>query len=235
MPKLRYHRNTPPNKAAELRNDIWRLAVVGTVTACVRKPHIRTPGILRVCQQARQEALGIWLLESRFWNTVMGFNAAFVHFVTVPDFYKILESAIRMGVLTADSVANIDRSTDYRGIPGWSNLLNSLRAFHQHGANTLDGPGRKGPLHCLSPALKITWAAYGMVSKMRDLDWGVVEEALEGWHEVIVDLDDESYWLWNERTADRGVICTSEARSCVHGSFRLERDIGVDWEDVRGR
>ncbi|KAK5712255.1 hypothetical protein LTR17_017999 [Elasticomyces elasticus] len=172
---------------AELRNRIWRLAVVGRYAFLADCPSPHLPGILRASRQSRTEAIGIWLFESEFSLLFDDFDFAWMHTTYDRDMNAVLRSAYRLGANRGESAVSIPSFVGHHGVPHWQNLLESVKALHK---------SPRGKPYILpaqvenSPSeMKVAAAAYNMVQLMRSRPWAEVEQHLENWHVAVAAVD----------------------------------------------
>ncbi|KAK3068012.1 hypothetical protein LTR53_014754 [Teratosphaeriaceae sp. CCFEE 6253] len=177
---------------AELRNDIWRLVVAEKPVLTAIRPHVRVPGLLRSSRQCRTEALGMWLYGTPFRIKVYNTDEAFVYQAITPVLDAIQKHALHTGATSIGHNAGYPMTTTYRGQESWSNLVRSLKAYHNR-----PGQGRKNLHWCATPSgpprLKVIQAAYHMVTMMRKERWRKVDRALAMWHVAVAAGD--AAWL----------------------------------------
>ncbi|KAK5715189.1 hypothetical protein LTR17_016938 [Elasticomyces elasticus] len=175
---------------AELRNRIWRLAVVDTFDFTTLQALPRVPGILRTCQQSRREAIGIWLLESTFILNIHDYDSTWLceHYKAIAT---ITSSAEKLGAISKADYNSIKMMVCHNGAPNWRNLLKSVEAYYRDEERTMLLTGKR--IEEKPAELKVFVAAFVLVKSMRGKPWVEVAEALESWHIAIAAMDD----AWN--------------------------------------
>ncbi|KAK5127977.1 hypothetical protein LTR85_005094 [Meristemomyces frigidus] len=162
---------------AELRNRIWRYAVVfGEVTITVADPHPKTPALVRTCGQARNEAIGIWLLENTFSTTIHNCDGSWTTGTGV-EFDSVVATAFRTGAVGDGSQGEYHWKFQLVGGPHWGNLLTWMKPVHGKGYSTL-----KNGDPSWDPVLKVVMAALSAVAGMKERTWADVEVVLEHLH-----------------------------------------------------
>ncbi|KAK3068013.1 hypothetical protein LTR53_014755 [Teratosphaeriaceae sp. CCFEE 6253] len=167
----------------ELRDMIWCLVVVEDITYGACEHRIRTPGILRTSHAIRREALGFWLSHSSITVRVMNFNGAFFYLNVLPNLATVSASAVRIGAI--QKKVNMRTSINYCGLPSWSNLLATMKAFRAKAVRR----GRiksEGQQEGEAPAIaQVHIRALTIVTTMLGKEWGEVDSALEVLHQTV--------------------------------------------------
>ncbi|KAK4945022.1 hypothetical protein LTR10_015699 [Elasticomyces elasticus] len=99
---------------AELRNRIWRLAVVDAFNSTTLQALPRVPGIIRTCQQSRREAVA-----------------------------TIISCAEKLGAISETHYNSIKMIVSHSGAPNWRNLLKSVEAYYRDGEGTMFLTGKR--------------------------------------------------------------------------------------------
>lgn len=154
----------------ELRNRIYRYAVLEHEDICLSASGPQQPALLRVCTQTRQEAINIYYTENCFRLSVQDYDGeALSQFCTnwqayfTPPADYVFETYM-LGI----------RGIVHTGKPSWPNLLRWLKACREAGA----------PRYCHgsetdSNESKMVSAAFSVMDAMGDAPWTDVEKAIE--------------------------------------------------------
>ena len=104
---------------AELRNCIYRLALVQEGDIVYNKDGYARPAVLNTCKKIRSEALKIFYYENTFISTISNYDVT-----AVEKFYQL---EVTIGLTSA----KVQTFTQVSGYPtSWARLLRWLRVFH---------------------------------------------------------------------------------------------------------
>lgn len=153
----------------ELRNQIYRLAIVGPdrVTIDAANPVPPQPGLLRTCRQLRNETLDIFYRENSFRYRVVDLKLPMR-----PDYPRATVSKYVV------SFAGISTGTH---VLNWQNFYRWLKDYHYHRANRFLAGHSTHSIKALCGAFKI-------VRQLRtnpQIKWEEVEKVLEAWKESV--------------------------------------------------
>lgn len=167
---------------AELRNDIYRHAILKDKKILVTTSGIDEPSLLRACKQIRDEALPIYYAENRFTLQIIDYKS---------DVVLSFERRERCQILRRH---NIECEIRLRrvGTANWQNLREWLERFHARELRICIASGEKPlpPGVCGRDAIKhVIGSMFHLASKTRSLPWEEVDALLEDQHKMLVMLD----------------------------------------------
>ncbi|KAK4548794.1 hypothetical protein LTR36_008567 [Oleoguttula mirabilis] len=155
---------------AELRNHIYRYALVEEGEIRVDAPHRTQPALLCTCRQIREEASGILFGENRFTTPVMDLEWP------VPTDHWFNKHVGDDAELTIR----------LHGVQKWANLEAWLQRYH---SRELRGIG-----HSESQEWEVVAKAFEIVAVLKRTPWETVQKVVQKYKEG-VDLTDGS-WTW---------------------------------------
>ena len=157
---------------AELRNTIYRYALLEPDEIEVERQQHMQPALLRICRQVRSEASPMFYNENKFKavSTDLSAIAPATHWTNT----KVSDSNL-------DIFAYGDMS--------WANLKSWLKRYH---AREIAGMGPGGE----QKRFEVVARAFGMVEEMEEVQWSVVENVLEQFREAVAAKD--GTWTWTK-------------------------------------
>ncbi|KAK5117156.1 hypothetical protein LTR85_008924 [Meristemomyces frigidus] len=157
--------------APELRNCIYRHALLEPDIIEINASQHLEPGLLRTCQQIRNEAGSIFFGENRFMLRVTGFQ------MDMPNGHWANNKIGRLLQLGLD------------GANQWSNLRQWLKAYH----GVTYTPGLVSD-DSVAKRVRVAAHAFRIVAVMKVFEWEVVEKVLEEYEKGTELLD--GTWSW---------------------------------------
>ncbi|KAK3066347.1 hypothetical protein LTR53_017345, partial [Teratosphaeriaceae sp. CCFEE 6253] len=154
---------------AELRNTIYRFALVPPGEINVEGPARMQPALLRASRQLRQEALSIYYSDNRFSFTVQNMcGVGMVHF-------RVLLKKYRSKAVHGNFARYLGQGLH------WGNLMEWMGASHA------EPKARAGwSFHQMACSkCRVVGAAFDIVREMRKDEWAKVETVLQAYHEGV--------------------------------------------------
>lgn len=172
--------------APELRNRIYRLAVLSETAIGIRKTGYSRPPLLQTSRQIRSEATGIYYSENIFIARNHAYDS---------DLFLSFTSMLpRMKGIQLKRAHQPYRGPNYHDVPNWPNLWTWLRRHHSR--EVLDGvPGPKEFLESKRNRATdhlVVSAMFETVRRLRKAPWEQVKSLLELQRPILAKLD----WRW---------------------------------------
>ncbi|KAK4549846.1 hypothetical protein LTR36_005147 [Oleoguttula mirabilis] len=155
----------------ELRNRIYRLALLSDNAIPVTAQHFQEPDLLHACKQVRREAMSIFYGENEFDVLHIGFDSA----VQI----KMLEKEVK---LRDEYKVPIKWFICTRGPRNWANLLTWLK--HIHRGTVLGWVAGQGARS--SAEFAIVDEMFDTCEDLNDLPWERVAGVMERFHKILV-------------------------------------------------
>ncbi|KAK4504855.1 hypothetical protein PRZ48_002818 [Zasmidium cellare] len=159
----------------EIRNRIYRFALVESGNLDINPNGPGEPALLRVCRTVRNEGRSIYYTENVFTLKITEFNGAkYMPFMWQFDRYEPL-------------VTKPNVMFDIRGRANWANLVEWVKADHR-------GPGIRPNLDELAAESDYVMSgAFSLAKTMHWLPWPMLEEALNAMHRAL------AFTPWGEK------------------------------------
>ncbi|KAK5709071.1 hypothetical protein LTR17_020134 [Elasticomyces elasticus] len=145
----------------ELRNSIYRFALLESEPIRLTRESEPQPALLRVNRQLRKEAIGIWFSENKFELEMVDMDLSFFFL-----FIRLLDRYRAVGVRNAECT--------FSGAGKWANMVSGLQALHAKPFAVFWVPRLQGK----------RWAvirrAMEIVEEYKEEDWKTVELVLKG-------------------------------------------------------
>lgn len=156
--------------SAELRNEIYELALVESDSIEVTKENVAQPGLLRTCRQTRAEAIRIYYMQNKFSFTLHRLDASLLR-----AFHKQNPAQMWKGGkgMTVTDDWNLNDAC-------WPNFLQWVKWYHSDEVACITCPEECGGGLCC--ALD---AAFLMVDEMKQNDWQQVFSVLQIFKKVL--------------------------------------------------
>ncbi|PPJ51924.1 hypothetical protein CBER1_09369 [Cercospora berteroae] len=168
------------NLPGEIRNKIYRYALIEAKPIEVMRKGPGEPSLLRVCNRIRREARSIYYAENEFEVHLEDFNGeALVPFKNQYSCFSNWQNGQRRGV----NITNL-----MKGKPNWENLVAWAKADRFRTAFWPDISRAYCPTH------QVAASVFRIVDSVDGLPWYEVEVALEAMREVLDGLPS----LWAE-------------------------------------
>ena len=164
---------------AEVRNRIYRFALIENDVLELSATSPTPPGLLIVSKQIREETVAMYYTENRFILVIVDFDG---EAVTRPvEVYRKCFTPTGTGA-QAKQQGIIGIYT--AGVPNWRNLVGWCKAIHRGSMPVLkERPGGGDRMNMSIAAIhKVVWG-------MRSRPWEEVEEVFEGFRKIMVLLD----------------------------------------------
>ncbi|GIZ46507.1 hypothetical protein CKM354_000963300 [Cercospora kikuchii] len=159
------------NLPGEIRNTIYRYALIKTKPMKVTSKGPGEPSLLRVCNRIRREARSIYYAENEFELHLEDFDGeALVPFKNQYSYFSNWLTGQCLGV----NVTNL-----MKGKPNWENLVAWIKADRNRRAFWPDIFREYCPTH------QVAASAFRIVDSMYMRPWFEVERALEAMREVL--------------------------------------------------
>lgn len=175
--------------SAELRNEIYELALVSSDEIKITKETFAQPALLCTCRQIRAEASKIYYVQNQFSTRISRLDASLLH-----AFYQQCKHAVRPEGLSGNGVA-LDFDWDPRDAY-WPNFLQWMKWFYDD-----EITGVACPDDCLGGLCCTMNAAFHIVDELQDLRWERVSTVLETVKKM-KQREDGSVLRWLERSQD---------------------------------
>lgn len=168
----------------ELRNSIYRFALVYTLPIRNNASGFPEPGLLTSYKQIRREACSIFYLENRLYLLIPNYNATYA---------MKMEQKIAALHKRRDVTAKITFSgTVHPKTPNWKNLVDWCRMTHEERLSfTVTAPSR-APHTDLR--FLVVGGMFSIVLGMKSRPWEEVMKQLQEQRLILASLD----WQWNE-------------------------------------
>ncbi|KAK6438896.1 hypothetical protein LTR95_004892 [Oleoguttula sp. CCFEE 5521] len=172
----------------ELRNHIWRLAVIADHAVPVSNTGVTEPGLLSTCHMIRKEAGCIYYAENDFDLLCDHYDpTAFMLIISKWERFNAVDRLYE-GTGLHISVSHI---------PSWTNLMIWLKRVH---ARLLPAPiASETTLSDATPPsrseLFVLQGMFQMAEGMCTMPWGQVEDQLKWQRLTLIDLDEG----WDDR------------------------------------
>ncbi|KAI5367999.1 hypothetical protein Slin15195_G031330 [Septoria linicola] len=151
----------------EVRNRIYRYALVDTGDLEITSTGPGEPSLLRVCKRVRNEASSIYYAENNFDLQIQRFNGA--------DLQPFIRQSSRYEhLLNIDHPKHTNISMLFSGSPNWDNLVAWIKSNHW-------GPGNLTPTRgdAVGHVFHFYDSAFKLAETMDMLPWAKVERALK--------------------------------------------------------
>lgn len=158
---------------AEMRNRIYRLALLDPQEISVSAAGVPEPGFMRACKQIRQETFAIYYGENEFTVDMSRYDPTAT--VIWQRMYMLLYEKYRIQPVTQ---MHGDKT------PNWQNLIRWLE--QAHGGRIQTGMGVKKNA---GVELHVVGAMFEAVRTLQDLPWKRVQEFLEEQRKILIILD----------------------------------------------
>ncbi|KAK4548839.1 hypothetical protein LTR36_008612 [Oleoguttula mirabilis] len=172
---------TPPSLMSlpgELRNHIYRLALLSPSRVQIRHDTVGQPGLLQTCHQIRNEAKPIYYKENEFTVTVTNFDFGL-------DMFFIQQCIPHTQIEVCVQLVHIGRGS-------WEHLLRGLKNCHE---GRLGGLGYKD-------GQDVFWnyaaRAFQMVKDLEGCPWPQVRDALDKYRLAVTEVPGKVRTAWRE-------------------------------------
>ena len=167
---------------AELRNRIYRFALVSSSPVSIGRTSFAHPAFLEVCRQIRKEAISIYYYENTFAIEAPDFDPS-----TIRAFYWRVESLYRVYQLSPTSITKqYDVIGSHRN---WTNIMKLLKLFHSKkvpGCRTDDRS---------SKVQRAVTGACQIAAALRNRPWAEVEPVLQVYKDNVA-RGNGGGWIW---------------------------------------
>ncbi|KAK5127473.1 hypothetical protein LTR85_006812 [Meristemomyces frigidus] len=164
----------------ELRNRIYRLALVEPRLVLLNRTKFVEPALLVACHQIRHEAAPIFYGENDFRIPVPNYDS------TICKLWTVKVRAVRRKY-DIHIETSLSRGTGHEE-PNWENAIKWLQRRHSGAVRYQMHKPSSAPKH-FTPDMMVLGGMFAMAKELQDKSWSRVKKLMEEQHRILVAID----------------------------------------------